>query len=101
MSHLRRKYQIPTSHNIKKTLDLNEIKKIFEYLPSLKSSPAEVMAVDFWKLSYLCNGMNMKDIACLKYKNIDGEFIKFKRQKTKETSRGQRKLYSTCLSFAK
>lgn len=92
----KRLYQIPTSRNIKKALSMSEIQKIFEL--SIFTSNVEKMAVDFWKFSYLCNGMNMKDVAFLKYKNIDGEFIKFRREKTKETSRGDARTISVVIS---
>lgn len=46
----------------------------------------ERWAVDMWMLSYLCNGMNLTDIAELRSDNIkDGE-IRFVRQKTKRTA---------------
>jgi integrase/recombinase XerD len=92
----KRKYRIPASRNIKKALSLAEIKLIFGYRTT--SSAAVAMAVDFWKFSYLCNGLNMKDIAWLKFKNIDGEFLKFKREKTKETSRADGKTISVFIS---
>lgn len=91
----KRKYQIPASRNIKKALTLAEIKMIFAYIPS--SGTFEEKALDFWKFSYLCNGINMKDIAMLKYKNIDGDFIKFRREKTKFTSRQDSQLISACI----
>jgi integrase len=78
------KFQIPTSRNIKKALSLNELKLLFEYAPEIGSW--EHKALDFWKFSYLANGMNMKDIAYLKYKDIDNEFIRFVRAKTKKTN---------------
>jgi integrase/recombinase XerD len=92
----KRLYQIPTSRNIKKALDIKEIKEIFHF--KLFVTESEEKAVDFWRLSYLCNGMNMTDIAHLKYKNIDGDFIKFRREKTKETNRGEGKVISVFIS---
>jgi integrase/recombinase XerD len=41
----------------------------------------------FWFFSYACNGMNFKDIANLKYKDIEGDVIKFHRAKTKRTKK--------------
>ena len=78
------KYQIPTSRNIKKALTLAEIKLFFEY--KAEAGTWEDKALDFWIFSYLANGMNITDIAHLKYKNIDGEYIKFIRAKTKNTN---------------
>jgi len=43
--------------------------------------------LEYWILSDLCNGMNIYDIARLKYKDIDNESIKFIRKKTERTNR--------------
>jgi len=81
----KRKYQIPASKNIKKALTREELRKIILYdaLPGTWYEKAR----DFFILSYLCNGINIKDIALLKYKNIDGDYIHFTRAKTQHTSR--------------
>lgn len=81
----KHKYQIPTSKNIKKALTLAEIKLLFDYKPEIGSW--EEKALNLWIFSYLANGMNFKDIANLKYKDIDGEYIRFIRAKTKNTSK--------------
>lgn len=81
---VRNKYVIPASSNIKKSLCQEEIKKIIEF-PTAEGSFAD-RAKDFWLLSYLCNGINFKDICLLKWKNIDGEMIRFVREKTRRTS---------------
>jgi len=47
------------------------------------------MDIDFWVLSYLCNGANIKDLALLKYKNIDSETITFVRAKTERNKKDQ------------
>lgn len=80
----KQKYQIPTSRNIKKALTLPEIKLLFNY----KSKPAswEEKAVDFWIFSYLANGMNIMDIAHLRNKDVNEDFIYFVRAKTKNTN---------------
>ncbi|HPG54617.1 MAG TPA: site-specific integrase [Smithellaceae bacterium] len=79
-------YKIPAGQNIKKALSRAELQKIFEYKPE---TPSEVRARDFWIFSYLCNGINPKDIAELKYKNLDRatQKITFRRAKTKRTNR--------------
>lgn len=86
----RRKYRIPTSKNIKKALDLNDIKKIYYYEcdPELES---EQQARDYWLFSYFGNGMNPKDIACLKYKNIHDDYLIFERSKTERAMRSDPK----------
>ena len=81
----KRKYQIPAARNIKKALTLEEIGKIYHYkgLPGTWWEKAR----DFFIFSYLCNGMNMKDIALLMYKNIDDDNLVFTRAKTRDTNR--------------
>lgn len=80
----KRKYQIPAGKNIKKALKLSDIKKIFEYEPVHDS---EARARDLWIFSYLCNGINIRDIARLKYKNLAKDKITFVRAKTERTTR--------------
>lgn len=80
----KRKYQIPSGRNVKKALTLADIEKIFSYQPA---SVNEGRARDLWIFSYLCNGINVKDIARLKYKQLDREKITFIRAKTERTSR--------------
>lgn len=81
----KRKYQIPQGRNIKKALSIEELEKIFSY-PAEEGSN-EDKAKDFWLFSYMCNGMNMKDICRLKYQNIKGNIFTFVRAKTERTSR--------------
>lgn len=81
----KRKYQIPSGKNIKKALSLEEISKLY-YYEAIPGSWYE-KAKDFFMLSYLANGINIKDIALLKYHNIDGEYIRFNRAKTLDTNR--------------
>lgn len=73
------KFVIPTGRNIKKAISPLDLEKIFKYEP-INSS--EEKALDFWKFSYLGSGINVKDIALLKIKNIDGDYINFIRAKT-------------------
>jgi integrase/recombinase XerD len=78
------KYQIPEGKNTKKTLTISEIEKLFNYKPSGRN---EYLALNYWLFSYLCNGMNMVDVANLKFKNIKGNNIEFIRQKTRDTTK--------------
>jgi integrase len=82
------KYEIPAGRNIKKALDKDEIRRIMDYNP--KSGTREEWARDMWLFSYLCNGINTKDIANLKFKDIDSETITFIRSKTSSTRKQQR-----------
>lgn len=87
----RRKYEIPSGRNVKKALDLSEIKKIIDY--KCVEGSTEHRARDYWIFSYLCNGINIKDLALLKYENIDfDEFrIYLIRAKTEVTKKKERK----------
>lgn len=81
----RRKYVIPTGRNIKRALNIDQIRQIAQY----KTEPGSSLekAKDFWMFSYLCNGMNMADIARLRWSNVSAETISFQREKTKRTKR--------------
>jgi integrase/recombinase XerD len=86
----RRRYRIPASKNTKKALGLEDIKKIYYYKCD-SSNESEQKAKDYWLFSYFANGMNPKDIACLKYKNIQSEYIVFERSKTERALRSDPK----------
>lgn len=82
----KRKYVIPTGKNVKKALTKEQIKQVFNY----EASPGTNIdkAKDFWIFSYLCNGINIMDIAKLKWKNVNTTTISFIREKTKKTTKG-------------
>lgn len=75
----RNKYRPPASKKVKKALDIKEITRIFNFQTQTE---AEKWARDMWIFSYLANGMNIKDIALLKFENIAGDEISFVRSKT-------------------
>ncbi len=79
------RYQIPAGRNVKKALSLNDIEKIFKH--PVQEGSTEQWARDLWVFSYLCNGINVKDIARLRYHNIGNEVIEFVRAKTEHTTR--------------
>jgi integrase len=91
----KRKYQIPTSKNVKKALDTSDLSKIFYYQTDNES---QQKSKDFWLFSYLGNGMNIKDIALLKFGNIHGEYLVFERSKTERTMRSDPKPISIFLT---
>ncbi len=80
----RNKYQTKAPRNIKKALTIAQIKSIIEY--EVREGTNQQLAKDMWLLSYYCNGMNMKDILNLKFKNIENDSIHFLRQKTSSTN---------------
>lgn len=80
-----KKYEIPTGNNVKKAMSLSDIELIFNC--NIKKDSTAAWARDIWVFSYLCNGMNMKDVCLLKYKNIKGNMLAFVRAKTERTKR--------------
>jgi integrase len=92
----RNKYVIPASANIKKALLRSEIKRILEF-ETIPYSYAD-RAKDFFLLSYLCNGINFKDLSLLKWGNIDEDMIRFVREKTKRTSQANQRTISCYLT---
>jgi integrase len=91
----RRKYVPPTGRNVKKALTLQEVAKLYYYQPACEQ---EQWAKDFWFFSYLANGINTKDIALLKYRNIQGEYLVFERAKTEKSTRTDPKPISLFIS---
>jgi len=80
----KRQYQIPSPKGTKKALSSEQLKSLYE--AECKSSERQ-KAKDFWFFSYACNGMNTKDIARLKYSDIEKDSFTFYRAKTLNTSR--------------
>ena len=79
-----KKYQVPSGRNVKKALSFDDIKKILDYEAPTAD---QKKALDFWTLSYLCNGINFTDIVHLKPSNLDGSYLNYVREKTKRTKK--------------
>lgn len=79
------KYQIPAGRKVKRGLNREQVKQLYEI--DLSQNDKAAKARDFWMLSYVCNGMQFKDLAYLQYKNIYGDFFHFVRHKTKNTTK--------------
>ena len=79
------KYEIPRGNNKKKALTIAEIGSIYNF----KTIPGSSIdkAKDYWFFMYLCNGINMKDMALLKWENIEQNILSFERAKTIRTKR--------------
>ena len=90
----KRRYQTPSGKNTKKAIKIVDVAKIMQYKPANKFQDR---ARDLWIFSYLCNGANMKDIARLKYKNIEGKNINFIRSKTERSTKQDLKSISAFL----
>lgn len=80
----KRKYQPPSVKNVKKALSGAQLAELFKATPS---TTEQVKSRDFWFFSYNCNGMNIKDVANLKKKDVDGDKLTFYRAKTKRTAK--------------
>jgi integrase/recombinase XerD len=80
----KRKYNVPAVKKVKKALSAAELKTLFQSKPK---TVGEQIAKDFWFFSYVCNGMNMKDIALLRYKDLNEDSFVFYRAKTINTSK--------------
>ncbi len=83
-----KKFEIPASTKVKKSFDNIQLATLFNAIPK---TPEQQKAKDFWFFSFVCNGMNLKDILYLRWENIqDGQII-FYREKTKRTKKGNLK----------
>ncbi|MBY0244644.1 MAG: site-specific integrase [Sphingobacteriaceae bacterium] len=80
------KYTIPAPKGTKKALSKEQLKILFKGVPN---NEHQKKAKDFWFFSYACNGMNFKDIANLKVKNLESDSFSFFRSKTKNTNKQQ------------
>lgn len=78
-------FTIQNGKGRKIAIDTNELKLIFDYV--IQNDDAAAFYMDVWKLTYLLNGINIKDLVLLKKGNIVGEFICYFREKTKNTAK--------------
>jgi integrase/recombinase XerD len=85
------KYSIPVHRRqIKKTLTLAELKKLFAY--EAEPGSEKYFALNMFKLSFHLNGANMADLFRLTPENIERDKVVFIRHKTARTSRTGRKV---------
>jgi site-specific recombinase XerD len=77
------KYTIPSTKKVKKALNSVQLKTLFD-AEVTNDNEAKVKA--FWFFSYACNGMNLKDVALLKYTDIKDEKFTYYRSKTFDKS---------------
>lgn len=92
------KYVIPSGENVKKALGKDQLKKLFKAKPQIEE---QQKAKDFWFFSYACNGMNIKDIALLRWENLDQETLTFYRAKTRRTTRKPKRITVYLNTFTK
>lgn len=79
----RGRFVIPVSEERDLALSIETLKALYEY--HVGDDPSKAKAKDLWFFIYLCNGMNVKDLCRLKYKNIGDDSITFYRAKTSST----------------
>lgn len=82
----RGKYVIPTSKGRKLALTEDQKNKVLSFKSLV---PSVQKAVDFFIFSYFCYGMNFKDIALLRFRDIKDDAIIFDRAKTADTERNK------------
>lgn len=95
----KNRYQIKAPRNIKKALTIEQISKIIDY--DVKEGSTQHFVRDIWLFSYLCNGMNIKDIINLKFKNLHTDSIQYDRAKTSNTVQNPKPIIITLLPKAK
>ncbi len=76
-------YKIRPSNRVKKSLNKDDITKLVQIKNKL--TVAQVRAIEFFFISFHCNGANLKDIALLKVKNynIKARTLTFSREKSR------------------
>jgi len=79
----RQKYSIPTGRNIKKALRKDDVRRIMNFECSEENFQGQ--ARDYWMFSFLANGLNMKDLIALKYENVQGDRLFYRRKKSQNT----------------
>ena len=84
----KNKYTPPATKKSKRALSIGDIEKIYNY-QSKELGSAIDWGKDMWLFAYFSNGMNVKDIASLKYENIQKDKMSFKfiREKTKNSTK--------------
>jgi integrase/recombinase XerD len=83
-------YLIPTGKNIKKALTIQEIGSIYQY----EAAPNSIKerSKDYWLFLYLGNGMNVKDFCLLKWENISGNILTYRRAKSERSQKEEKKI---------
>jgi integrase/recombinase XerD len=87
VNHLQypfKRYTIPAPRKAKRAFKDEHIKALFK---ANMDSESYAKALDIWRFSFICNGINLKDIAFLKWENVSGDYMEFFRKKTENTKR--------------
>lgn len=81
----KKKFTIPKSKGVKKALTKDQLKVLFNAKPV---NEYQEKARDFWFFSFVCNGINVKDILMLRNKDLEADSFSFYRAKTITTRKG-------------
>jgi integrase len=90
------KFPIPNGANVKKALTIKQVGDIANC--KLKKGSVIRRYRDYWLFCYLANGMNVKDMAQLKYKNIDQDKLTFIREKTRRETASNPKIITVVIT---
>lgn len=74
----KRKYEIPEAEDNPRALENEDLRRLLDYIPQTQ---AQAEGKDYWIFTLLCNGINMRDICALRYRDIEGQFLVFRRKK--------------------
>lgn len=85
----RGKYQIQKGAGRKLALTLEQIGKVARWQPKTQ---AQEKYRDYWLFLYYCNGINVADFVRLRWSNIVGDELYYKRQKTANTRITEREI---------
>ena len=80
----RHKYTIPTGDKVIKALTKEQLSAM---LKGKALTPEQQTAKDYWFFSYFSQGMNIKDIALLKFEDVKQDSIQYYRAKTKSAGK--------------
>ena len=89
------KYEVPSGSGRKLALTLEQIKKLITYTDGTKTTE---MYRDLWFFSYLCNGINFRDMIFLQYSNIINGEICFVRAKTARNTKYGKTIHAVITS---
>lgn len=85
------KYEVPTGTGRKLALSLEQIEKLVTYTDGTEKTEEYR---DLWFFSYLCNGINFRDMIYLKYSNIINGEICFIRAKTARNTKHSKMIHA-------
>lgn len=91
----KRKYVIPSGKRVKKALNKEQLSLLYHSKPA---NSYQEKAKAFFFFSYSCNGMNMMDIALLRYDQLEEDSFTFYRAKTRRTTKADLTLITVYLN---